>query len=124
MFASGLLVLSFFALALGAPAPDVLHVHDARSAAPAGFKASGAPDASEVLQLRIALKTDNTQLVQRLLDVSTPGSQNYRQFLTKAEVRGRPSSSLVIPLAELIMIRRVTDDAPAFTGRAAHCAQR
>ena len=124
MVAAGLLVLSFLTLALGAPTADVFHVHDKRAAAPAGYTASGAADPDQILNLRIALKTDNTQLVQRLLDVSTPGSQNYRQFLTKAEVRGRPSSSLVIPLAELIMILRVTDDAPAFTGRAADCAQR
>ena len=87
MVAAGLLVFSLFALALGAPTPDVLHVHVARSAAPVGFTTSGAPDANEVLKLRIALKTDNTQLVQRLLDVSNPGSNNYRKFLTKDQVR-------------------------------------
>lgn len=87
MVAAGLLIFSFFALALAAPAPDVLHVHDARSVAPAGFTANGAPDANKVLKLRIALKTDNTQLVQTLLDVSNPGSKNYRQFLTKEQVR-------------------------------------
>ncbi len=86
MVAAVLLVFSVFTLALGAPAPDMLHVHDARSAAPAGFKASGAPDANEVLKLRIAVKTDSSQLVQKLLDVSTPGSQNYRKFLTKTQV--------------------------------------
>ncbi|KAI1796365.1 family S53 protease-like protein [Ganoderma leucocontextum] len=87
MVAAGLLVFSFFALVLGAPTLDVFHVHDARSAAPAGYEASGAPDANEVLKLRIALKTDNTPLVQKLLDASTPGSKNYRKFLTKAQVR-------------------------------------
>ncbi|EJF57619.1 family S53 protease-like protein [Dichomitus squalens LYAD-421 SS1] len=86
MVAAGLLAFSFIALALGAPTWDALHVHDARSTAPAGYKASGAPDPNEVLNLRIALKKDNTPLVQKLLDVSTPGSKNYRKFLTKAQV--------------------------------------
>lgn len=89
MVAAGLLALSFFALALGAPTPDAFHLHDRRAAAPAGYKASGAPDPAQVLSLRIALKTDNKPLVQKLLDVSDPASKNYRNWLTKAQVRAR-----------------------------------
>ncbi|KAI0779761.1 family S53 protease-like protein [Fomes fomentarius] len=87
MVAAGLLALSFFALALGAPTPDAFHLHDRRAAAPAGYKASGAPDPTQVLSLRIALKTDNKPLVQQLLDVSDPASKNYRNWLTKAQVQ-------------------------------------
>ncbi len=88
MVAAGLLALStFFMLALGAPIYDALHVHDARAAAPAGYKASAAADPSEVLSLRIALKTDTSALVQKLMDVSTAGSKDYRNFLSKAQVR-------------------------------------
>ncbi|RPD63821.1 family S53 protease-like protein [Lentinus tigrinus ALCF2SS1-6] len=87
MVAAGLLaLLTFFALTLGAPTYDALHVHDTRAAAPAGYKASLAADPNEVLNLRIALKTDTSALVQKLLDVSTPGSKDYRKFLSKAQV--------------------------------------
>ena len=87
MVAAGLLALSFLTLALGAPTPDVLHVHDRRDAAPVGFKTSGAADPDAMVSLRIALKSDPTALQASLLDVSTPGSANYRKFLSKAEVR-------------------------------------
>ncbi|RPD78325.1 family S53 protease-like protein [Lentinus tigrinus ALCF2SS1-7] len=87
MVAAGLLaLLTFFALTLGAPTYDALHVHDTRATAPAGYKASAAADPNEVLSLRIALKTDTSALVQKLLDVSTPGSKDYRKFLSKAQV--------------------------------------
>ena len=74
MVAAGLLALSFFALALGAPTPDAFHLHDRRAAAPAGYKASGAPDPTQVLNLRIALKTDTQPLITKLLDVTAPMS--------------------------------------------------
>ncbi|KAH9847178.1 family S53 protease-like protein [Lenzites betulinus] len=88
MVAAGLLAFSFFTVALGAPlAREPLHVHDARSAAPAGYTTSGAPHPDTVLQLRVALKQSNVDgLVDKLYDVSTPGSANYRNFLSKAEV--------------------------------------
>ena len=62
MVAAGLLALSFFTLALGAPTPDMMHVHDARSAAPAGYTAAGAADPDGMVSLRIALKTDASAL--------------------------------------------------------------
>ncbi|KAI9066581.1 family S53 protease-like protein [Trametes sanguinea] len=88
MVAAGLLALSFITLALGAPlAREPLHVHDSRSAAPQGFRASSAPHPDTVLNLRIALKqSDPTGLIEKLYDVSTPGSSNYRKFLSKAEL--------------------------------------
>ncbi|RDX50081.1 family S53 protease-like protein [Lentinus brumalis] len=96
MVAAGLLALStFFMLALGAPIYDALHVHDARAAAPAGYKASAAADPSEVLSLRIALKTDTSALVQKLMDVSTPGSKDYRNFLSKAQMEKLTAPSAV-----------------------------
>ncbi|KAI0633307.1 family S53 protease-like protein [Trametes polyzona] len=88
MVAAGLLAFSFVTIALGAPlAREPLHVHDARSAAPQGYTASGPPHPDTVLQLRVALKqSDTAGLVDKLYDVSTPGSNNYRKFLSKAEV--------------------------------------
>ncbi|KAI0745406.1 family S53 protease-like protein [Earliella scabrosa] len=97
MVAAGLLVLSFLTLALGAPTADVFHVHDKRAAAPAGYTASGAADPDQILNLRIALKTDSAPLVEKLLDVSTPSSENYRNWLSKAQVEKltAPSKSTV-----------------------------
>ncbi|KAI0356264.1 family S53 protease-like protein [Trametes cingulata] len=88
MVAAGLLAFAFFSFALGAPlAHEPLHVHDSRSAAPSGYIANGAPHPDTVLNLRIALKqSDPSGLVDKLYDVSTPGSANYRQYLSKAEV--------------------------------------
>ncbi|KAI0675073.1 family S53 protease-like protein [Trametes maxima] len=95
MVAAGLLVFSFFTLTLGAPlAHELLHVHDARSAAPHGYQATGAPNPDTVLSLRLALKqSDPTGLVDKLYDVSTPGSSNYRKFLSKAEVESYTTPS-------------------------------
>ena len=93
MVAAGLLALSFFTLALGAPTPDVFKVHDARAVAPAGYTASGAAEQDTMLSLSIALKSDTSALQKTLLDVSTPGSANYRKFLTKAQVRVFPAHS-------------------------------
>ena len=89
MVAAGLLAFSLFSLVCGAPlVSERLHVHDARSAAPPGYTASGAPHPDTVLNLRVALKqSDTTGLVDKLYEVSTPGSQSYRKWLSKAEVR-------------------------------------
>lgn len=72
-----------------------MRVHERRNAAPGGFVKNGAADASHMLNLRLALKQNNiTGLQQQLLAVSTPGNAQYRQFLSKAEVRRSPLSLL------------------------------
>ncbi|KAH9940472.1 family S53 protease-like protein [Epithele typhae] len=97
MVAAGLLVLSLVAFAQGAPTPDVMRVHERRAAPPNGFVKTtpGADADSAVVSLRIALKSDPAPLHKALLDVSTPGSANYRKFLTKAE-----TDALVAPSAD------------------------
>ncbi|KAI0823318.1 family S53 protease-like protein [Trametes gibbosa] len=98
MVAAGLLVFSFSFLTVVLCAPlahETLHVHDTRSAAPPGYTTSGTPHPDTVLQLRVALKQSNPQgLVDKLYDVSTPGSVNYRKFLSKAEVENYTSPSV------------------------------
>ena len=90
MVAAGLLafyVFGFGTLALGAPTFDAFHVHDARAAAPAGYKAAGAADPGEVLNLRIALTQNNPDaIVDALYQVSDPSSEKYGQHLSKSEV--------------------------------------
>lgn len=88
MVAAGLLFFALFAVTLGRPtARDELHVHERRSDVPSGFKYLGKADTSALLSLRIAVaQGDPAGLEAALYDVSTPGSKNYRQHLSKAEV--------------------------------------
>ena len=97
MVAAGLLFCAFFySFALGWPtAHDTLHVHEKRSDVPSTFKYVGEADPSAMLDLRIALvQSDLAGLEAALYDVSTPGSKNYRQHLTKAQVRMRSRNQL------------------------------
>ena len=92
MIAAGLLLFGLFSsVALGRPtAHDVLHVHERRTEVPSGFKYVGTADPNAMLDLRIALvQSDPAGLQAALYDVSTPGSENYRKHLTKAQVRAR-----------------------------------
>ena len=54
---------------------------------PIGFAHQGAAPADQVIPLRIALKQTNIAgLEAKLYDVSTPGSANYGNHLSKEEV--------------------------------------
>ena len=91
MVAAGLLVLSLFSLALGRPTSesrDNFHVLRSRSTAPQGFTWRQKAGAETMLNLRIALVSNNATGVETALyDVSNPSSENYGHHLTKAEVR-------------------------------------
>ncbi|KAF7364430.1 Family S53 protease-like protein [Mycena sanguinolenta] len=59
-------------------------LHERRAAAPAGFISVGAAPASEMITLRVALTSNNVAGLQdQLLSIATPGSSNYRQWLSK-----------------------------------------
>jgi tripeptidyl-peptidase I len=61
-------------------------VHSAREAPPTGFKTQGPAPSDKTFDLRIALVSNNMSgLEKALYDVSTPGSANYRKFLTKKQ---------------------------------------
>lgn len=63
-------------------------IHDSRASAPAGFVAAGLAPGDQVLNLRIALtQSDASGLEQRLLEVSDPAHPDFRQWLSKEEVR-------------------------------------
>ena len=88
MVATGLLIASLFALALGKPMGRNLQVHEAREDVPDGFSLQGAASPDTTLKLRLALvQSDFAGLEERLYDVSTPSSANYGNHLSKAEVR-------------------------------------
>ena len=96
MVAAGLLVLSLFSLALGAPAAsgdDTLKVFRKRHSVPTGFSYKQKADEAQTLTLRLALVQGNTTgLETTLYDVSNPTSANYGKHLSKAEVRFVQSS--------------------------------
>ena len=64
-----------------------MHVHERRDAPPSGFVNSGSAPAEQALTLRLALVQSNAQgLEDALYAVSTPGSPQYGQHLSKEEV--------------------------------------
>jgi tripeptidyl-peptidase-1 len=68
-----------------ASARMVLHE---RATAPAGFIRLGPASASKEITLRVALAANNiTSLQDKLLSISTPGSPDFRQWLSMDEVR-------------------------------------
>ncbi|KAF7378231.1 Family S53 protease-like protein [Mycena sanguinolenta] len=73
-------------------------LHEQRDAAPAGFVRVGAAPASEMLTLRVALTSNNVAgLEQQLKSIATPGSSNFRQWLSMDEVKSyaQPSADTV-----------------------------
>ena len=80
-------LLQFVALALGRVTPCAGMVIRANKDIPIGFAHQGAAPADQVIPLRIALKQTNIAgLEAKLYDVSTPGSANYGNHLSKEEV--------------------------------------
>ncbi|RPD78406.1 family S53 protease-like protein [Lentinus tigrinus ALCF2SS1-7] len=90
MFAAGLLVLFLVCLVSGRPTAHLrskMALHERRTSVPDGFKSLGAPDPGTLLDLRFAfVQSDPAGLENALFDVSTPGSKNFRKFLTWAQV--------------------------------------
>ncbi|KAJ7712109.1 Pro-kumamolisin, activation domain-containing protein [Mycena olivaceomarginata] len=90
-------LLRFLSLVAGVTAGDMV-LHESRSALPAGFASQGFVPASEMLTLRVALASNNiTGLQDKLMSVSSPGSPDFRQWLSMEEVKSyvQPSSETV-----------------------------
>ncbi|KAJ7764320.1 family S53 protease-like protein [Mycena metata] len=63
-------------------------VHESRSAAPSGFVSHGAAPTDNILTLRVALAPNNIAgLEEKLTSLSTPGSSEFRQWLSMDEVK-------------------------------------
>ena len=89
MVASSLFLslVSIACLACAQPTPRNLVVHERRESIPQGFVLNSAAPADEVLNLRMALVSNNMAgLEKALYDVSTPSSDLYGQHLSKEEV--------------------------------------
>ncbi|KAJ7447479.1 subtilisin-like protein [Mycena latifolia] len=75
-----------------------LVVHESRRAAPAGFFSQGAAPVTDVLTLRFGLTPNNLSGLQdKLVSISTPGNLDFRQWLSKDEVKSfvQPSNETV-----------------------------
>lgn len=89
MIATSFFVISsLFAIASGKPVARAMQVHESIEKLPAGFKSKGQASPDEMLNLRIALvQNDATGLIEKLMDISSPISANYGQWLSREEVR-------------------------------------
>ncbi|KAF8147539.1 subtilisin-like protein [Mycena galopus ATCC 62051] len=75
-----------------------LVLHESRRDAPDGFFSEGAAPVTDVLTLRFGLTPNNLSgLQEKLVSISTPGSSDFRQWLSKDEVRSfvQPSNETV-----------------------------
>ncbi|KAJ7713056.1 family S53 protease-like protein [Mycena metata] len=80
-------LLTFLSIA-GVASAGGMVLHEWLTAPPAGFTSQGAAPASEMLTLRIGLTSNNINGLQdHLLSVSTPGSTDFRQWLSADEVK-------------------------------------
>ncbi|KAI9451983.1 subtilisin-like protein [Lactarius psammicola] len=79
---------SFFLLALASSHfKRDMHLHERRDAVPEGFTNKGAAPGDAPLHLRIALVQNDIEGLQtKLMDISTPSSPQYGQWLSKEEV--------------------------------------
>jgi hypothetical protein len=74
-------------LLLATAAAGRMVVHESRLAAPAAFVKKGAVPADQEITLRFALTSnDLAGLQNKLKSVSTPGSPEFRRWLTKDQV--------------------------------------
>ncbi|KAJ7121434.1 family S53 protease-like protein [Mycena epipterygia] len=89
-----LMVLSLVAWVSAGP----MVVHESRAAPPAGFVRQGVAPDNTMLTLRVALASNNISgLEERLTSLSTPGSSEFRQWLSMDEVKSfvQPSPETV-----------------------------
>ncbi|KAF7328158.1 Family S53 protease-like protein [Mycena venus] len=75
-----------------------LVVHESRRAAPTGFFSQGPAPVTDILTLRFGLTSNNLSgLQEKLVSISTPGNSDFRQWLSKDEVKSfvQPSNETV-----------------------------
>ncbi|KAK6988683.1 family S53 protease-like protein [Favolaschia claudopus] len=85
--------LSLIALSAGR-----LVVHESRPSVPAGFTSHGVAAGGDMLTLRVALASNNIGgLESKLTSMTTPGSDDFRQWLSADELKAfiQPSSDTV-----------------------------
>ncbi|KAK6974930.1 family S53 protease-like protein [Favolaschia claudopus] len=71
-----------------ATSPSSLVLHEHRAHAPPGFTSHGRVSDSHMLTLRFGLASNNVAALQdKLLSISSPGSRDFRQWLSQDEVK-------------------------------------
>ncbi|KAK6974942.1 family S53 protease-like protein [Favolaschia claudopus] len=79
-------LLSFALVAVSAASSLILHEH--RTKAPSGFANQGPTPANHMLTLRFGLASNNIAgLQEKLLEISTPGSPEFRKWLSPEEIK-------------------------------------
>ncbi|KAJ7767728.1 subtilisin-like protein, partial [Mycena metata] len=90
-------LLRFLSLVAAVSAGNLV-LHGSRSAPPAGFTSQGFAAPSDMLTLRVALVPNNIAGLQnKVMSVSSPGSSDFRQWLSMEDVKSyvQPSSETV-----------------------------
>ncbi|KAJ7908380.1 subtilisin-like protein [Mycena leptocephala] len=90
-------LLGILSIALAATARPLV-LHEQRRSAPPGFTSQGPAADSHTITLRFALASNNLPgLQEKLLDISTPGRAEFRQWLSQDEVKSfvAPSTDAV-----------------------------
>ncbi|KAJ6467885.1 family S53 protease-like protein [Mycena sanguinolenta] len=90
-------LLTLLSVVVAASAASMV-LHERRAAAPAGFVRVGAAPASEMITLRVGLTSNNVAgLEAQLNSIATPGSSNFRQWLSMDDVKtyAQPSADTI-----------------------------
>ncbi|KAJ7823240.1 subtilisin-like protein [Mycena olivaceomarginata] len=90
-------LLGILSIAHAATASPLI-LHEQRRSAPPGFTSQGPAPDSHTITLRFALASNNLPgLQEKLLDISTPGRAEFRQWLSQDEVKSfvAPSTDAV-----------------------------
>ncbi|KAJ7795865.1 subtilisin-like protein [Mycena olivaceomarginata] len=86
-------LLSFLSVVVAASAGPMV-LHERRTAVPSGFVRHGAAPANQTITLRVALTASNVGgLEEKLTSLATPGSPDFRQWLSKDDVKAFASPS-------------------------------
>ncbi|KAF8142598.1 family S53 protease-like protein [Mycena galopus ATCC 62051] len=90
-------LLAVLSLVVGTSAGSMVLLEQ-RAAAPSGFVRQGAAPANNTLTLRVALTSNNLAgLEEKLRSIATPGTSDFRQWLSREEVKtfAQPSPETV-----------------------------
>ncbi|KAJ6467917.1 subtilisin-like protein, partial [Mycena sanguinolenta] len=80
-------LLTLLSIVVAASAASMV-LHEQRAAAPAGFFRVGPAPANEMITLRVALASANVAgLEERLKSIATPGTSNFREWLSMDDVK-------------------------------------
>ncbi|KAJ7442587.1 subtilisin-like protein [Mycena galericulata] len=102
--------LTVTSLAMVASASNLV-LHETRSTVPSGFISHGPAPPGDLLTLRVALTSNNLAgLVQKMMSLATPGSSEFRQWLSMADVKAfvEPSPETVSAFAVFTSANNLT----------------